>query len=78
MHQQLWGYKVEWKSVSRGMGEKRLNTTGLEHEHAHSVFESAYNLCPFLPLVTYLLTYFLTPWCRILFEKLIVTQFVKQ
>jgi hypothetical protein len=27
MHQQLWGYKVEWKSVSRGTGEKRLNTT---------------------------------------------------
>jgi hypothetical protein len=20
MHQQLWGYKVEWKSVSRGTG----------------------------------------------------------
>jgi hypothetical protein len=29
MHQQLWGYKVEWKSVSRGTGGKRLNTTGL-------------------------------------------------
>jgi hypothetical protein len=30
MHQQLWGYKVEWKSVSRGTGgEKRLNTSGL-------------------------------------------------
>jgi hypothetical protein len=25
-----------------------------------------------------LLTYLLTPWCRILFEKLIVTQFVKK
>jgi hypothetical protein len=31
MHQELWGYKVEWKSVSRGTGEKRLNTTGLDH-----------------------------------------------
>jgi hypothetical protein len=32
MHQQLWGYKVEWKSVSRGTGrKKRLNTTGLRH-----------------------------------------------
>jgi hypothetical protein len=30
MHQQLWGYKVEWKSVSRGTGGKRLNTTGPE------------------------------------------------
>jgi hypothetical protein len=30
MHQQLWGYKVEWKSVSRGMGGKRLNTTALD------------------------------------------------
>jgi hypothetical protein len=30
MHQQLWGYKVEWKSVSRGTGGKRLNTTGIE------------------------------------------------
>jgi hypothetical protein len=29
MHQQLWEYKVEWKSVSRGMGGKRLNTTAL-------------------------------------------------
>jgi hypothetical protein len=26
---------------------------------------------------TYLLTYSLTPWCRLLFEKLIVTQLVK-
>jgi hypothetical protein len=26
---------------------------------------------------TYLLTYLLTPWCRILFEKLIVTQLIK-
>jgi hypothetical protein len=24
MHQQLWGYKVEWKSVSRGMGRKKV------------------------------------------------------
>jgi hypothetical protein len=24
MHQQLWGYKVEWKSVSRGTGGKRV------------------------------------------------------
>jgi hypothetical protein len=23
------GYKVEWKSVSRGTGGKRLNTTGI-------------------------------------------------
>jgi len=30
MHQQLWGYKVELKSVSRGTGGKRSNTTGLE------------------------------------------------
>jgi len=29
MHQQLWGYKVEWRSVSRGTGGKRLNTIGL-------------------------------------------------
>jgi hypothetical protein len=26
----------------------------------------------------YLLTYLLTPWCRILFEKLIVTQLIKK
>jgi hypothetical protein len=32
MHQQLWGYKVEWKNVSRGTGGKRLNTTGLYHD----------------------------------------------
>jgi hypothetical protein len=32
----------------------------------------------FGPLLTYLLTYLLTPWCRILFEKLIVTQFVRK
>jgi hypothetical protein len=24
MHQQLWGYKVEWKSVSRGTGRKKV------------------------------------------------------
>jgi hypothetical protein len=30
MHQQLWGYKVEWKSVSRGTGGKKLNTTALQ------------------------------------------------
>jgi hypothetical protein len=28
--------------------------------------------------LTYLLTYLLTPWCRMLFEKLIVTQLVKK
>jgi len=28
--------------------------------------------------LTYLLTCLLTPWCRILFEKLIVTQLVKK
>jgi hypothetical protein len=33
MHQQLWGYKVEWKSVSRGTGGKRLNTTALTENH---------------------------------------------
>jgi len=25
MHQQLWGYKVEWKSVSRGTGGKKVD-----------------------------------------------------
>jgi hypothetical protein len=29
-----------------------------------------------VPRITYLLTYLLTPWCRILFEKLTVTQLV--
>jgi hypothetical protein len=29
-------------------------------------------------MYTYLLTYLLTPWCRILFKKLIVTQLVKK
>jgi hypothetical protein len=24
MYQQLWGYKVEWKSVSRGTGGKKV------------------------------------------------------
>jgi hypothetical protein len=28
-------------------------------------------------LLTYLLTYLLTPWCRTLFEKLVITQSVK-
>jgi hypothetical protein len=28
-------------------------------------------------LLTYLLTYLLTPWCRTLFEKLIVIQIIK-
>jgi hypothetical protein len=29
-------------------------------------------------LLTHLLTHSLTPWCRILFEKLIVTQLIKK
>jgi len=32
MHQQLWGYKVELKSVSRGTGGKMLNTTGVSNK----------------------------------------------
>jgi hypothetical protein len=35
MHQQLWGYKVEWKSVFRGMGGKRLNTTVVHNQLGH-------------------------------------------
>jgi hypothetical protein len=35
MHQQLWGYKVEWKSVSRGTGGKKFeyhcSTTHTHH-----------------------------------------------
>jgi hypothetical protein len=35
LHQQLWGYKVEWRSVSRGTGGKKveyhcLRETGCE------------------------------------------------
>jgi hypothetical protein len=33
---------------------------------------------PILRIVTYLLTYLLTPWYRIFCEKLIVTQLVEQ
>jgi hypothetical protein len=29
-------------------------------------------------ILTYLLTYLLTPWCRVSFEKLIVTQLFKK
>jgi hypothetical protein len=29
-------------------------------------------------ILTYLISYLLTPWCRIFFEKLIVTQLLKQ
>jgi hypothetical protein len=39
--------------------------------HLRVMFSHAY-------LLTYLLIYLLTPWCRILFEKLIVTQLVKK
>jgi hypothetical protein len=38
MHQQLWGYKVECKSVSRGTG-KRLNTTVLDHRGNEDILE---------------------------------------
>jgi hypothetical protein len=31
-----------------------------------------------LRILTYFLTHSLTPWCRILFEKLIVTQLIKK
>jgi hypothetical protein len=34
--------------------------------------------CLLTYLLTYLLTHSLTPWCRILFEKLIVTQLIKK
>jgi hypothetical protein len=33
MHQQLWGYKVEWKGVSRGTGGKKVEY------HWSTVFE---------------------------------------
>jgi hypothetical protein len=36
-----------------------------------------YTKCKYNQLL-YLLAYLLTPWCRILFEKLIVTQLVKK
>jgi len=41
MHQQLWGYKVELKSVSRGTGGKKLNTTGLifQKRYQHVLFD---------------------------------------
>jgi hypothetical protein len=32
MHQNLWGYKVEAKLYLKVREQKRLNTTGLEHD----------------------------------------------
>jgi len=43
MHQQLWGYKVEWKSVPRGMGGKKVEyhcNTG-----SGTMAVSSYQLC---------------------------------
>jgi hypothetical protein len=36
MYQQLWGYKVEEKLYLGVREQKRLNTTGLEHEPERS------------------------------------------
>jgi hypothetical protein len=36
LHQQLWGYKVEWRSVSRGMGRKKVE---YHWSKAHTVFD---------------------------------------
>jgi hypothetical protein len=47
MHQQLWGYKVEWKIVSRGTGGKKLNTTALDQET-----ELAENVSRFVEVIT--------------------------
>jgi hypothetical protein len=44
MHQQLWGYKVEWKSVSRGTGGKKVEyhwSRRPEREADHSSASSA-------------------------------------
>jgi hypothetical protein len=51
------------KCIRRFFSELKKDSTWLEATQLH---------------VTYLLTYLLTSWCRILFEKLIVTQLVKK
>jgi len=37
-----------------------------------------WTVCPCIQCLTYLLTYLLTPWCRVLFEKLTGLQLVKK
>jgi len=53
---------------------------GCNQRHIILPYFSTSFLPSFLPsLLTYLFTYLLlTPWCRILFEKLIVTQLIKK
>jgi hypothetical protein len=38
MHQQFWGYKVEWKSVSRGTGGKKVEYHWTTQLHSFSYF----------------------------------------
>jgi hypothetical protein len=62
--------------------------TGDHSKHSVNIDFAKYRLCGASPvqprslvlrlILTYLLTYLLTPLCRIFFEKLIVTQLVKQ
>ena len=44
----------------------------------HTQFLYSYNTTNTMHLLTYLLTYLLTPWCRILLEKLTGLQLVKK
>jgi hypothetical protein len=57
----------------RIFGRKKEEVAGgwrrLHNEELHNLYTS--------PDITYLLTYLLTPWYRILFEKLIVAQLFK-
>jgi hypothetical protein len=53
MHQQLWGYKVEWKSVSRGTGGKKLNTTAVNYD-AKKQWQASTDVLPSLEIKVFL------------------------
>jgi hypothetical protein len=50
------------------------------HKHCSRIcrYENLYNQKGLVCLLACFLTYMLTPWCRIFFENLIVTQLLKQ
>jgi hypothetical protein len=58
MHQQLWGYKVEWKSVSRGTGRKKVEYHCLKICRLHpSHFQFLIRTHPIISCINYLNTF---------------------
>jgi hypothetical protein len=81
----LWGVEGDELTTltnTAGKGTSPLSVRGCQISSWMTVSDLEFSSGVALYLLTYLLTYSLThsltPWCRILLEKLIVTQFVRK